>query len=53
MDLDYNLVKNLLESFKGQAGTAGPAGNMLGLMGLSLPRDEDDIEEEEEGDGGR
>ncbi|KAI0381061.1 SGT1-domain-containing protein [Hypomontagnella monticulosa] len=45
VDIDYNLAKNLLESFKSQAGMAGPAGNILGMMGLQLPRDED-----EEGD---
>jgi hypothetical protein len=42
VDIDYNLAKNLLESFKSQAGMAGPAGNLLGLMGMNLPRDEDD-----------
>ncbi|KAK9424926.1 putative SGT1 protein-domain-containing protein [Seiridium unicorne] len=42
VDIDYNLAKNLLESFKGQAGMAGPAGNILGMMGMKLPRDEDD-----------
>ncbi|KAG7284131.1 hypothetical protein NEMBOFW57_010492 [Staphylotrichum longicolle] len=42
VDIDYNLAKNLLESFKSQAGMAGPAGNLLGLMGMSLPRDEED-----------
>lgn len=42
VDLDYNLAKNLLESFKNQAGMAGPAGNLLGLMGVMLPRDEED-----------
>ncbi|KAL0939441.1 ecdysoneless-like protein [Colletotrichum truncatum] len=41
VDIDYNLAKNLLESFKGQAGLPGPAGNILGMMGLQLPRDED------------
>ncbi|KAI4864497.1 SGT1-domain-containing protein [Hypoxylon rubiginosum] len=46
VDIDYNLAKNLLESFKSQAGMAGPAGNILGMMGLQLPRDED----EENGD---
>jgi len=40
VDVDYNLAKNLLESFKSQAGLAGPAGNILGLMGMQLPRDE-------------
>ncbi|KXX78544.1 Protein ecdysoneless [Madurella mycetomatis] len=42
VDIDYNLAKNLLESFKSQAGMAGPAGNLLGLMGITLPRDEED-----------
>ncbi|KAK2770858.1 regulatory factor sgt1 [Colletotrichum kahawae] len=42
IDIDYNLAKNLLESFKGQAGLPGPASNILGMMGLQLPRDEDD-----------
>lgn len=41
VDVDYNLAKNLLESFKGQAGLPGPAGNILGMMGLQLPRDDD------------
>lgn len=45
VDIDYNLAKNLMESFKGQAGMAGPAGNMLGMMGIRLPRDEDEGEE--------
>lgn len=39
--IDYNLAKNLLESFKSQAGMAGPGGNILRSMGLQLPRDED------------
>ncbi|KAL2179440.1 SGT1 protein-domain-containing protein [Thermothelomyces heterothallicus CBS 202.75] len=47
VDIDYNLAKNLLESFKSQAGMAGPAGNLLGLMGMSLPRDEEDSSDEE------
>ncbi|SPO01326.1 related to sgt1 protein [Cephalotrichum gorgonifer] len=47
VDVDYNLVKNLLESFKGQAGLAGPVSNILGMMGMQLPRDEDDGEEHE------
>jgi hypothetical protein len=41
IDIDFNLAKNLLESFKSQAGMAGPGGNLLGLMGMQLPRDED------------
>ncbi|KAJ8121512.1 hypothetical protein ONZ43_g2054 [Nemania bipapillata] len=44
VNIDYNLAKNLLESFKSQAGLAGPAGNLLGMMGVTLPRDEDEEE---------
>lgn len=49
VDIDYNLAKNLLESFKSQAGMAGPAGNILGMMGMQLPRDEDDSDEDQSG----
>ncbi|KND93082.1 Protein SGT1 [Tolypocladium ophioglossoides CBS 100239] len=48
VDIDYNLARNLLESFKSQAGMAGPTGNLLGMMGFQLPRDEDDGHDEEE-----
>ena len=41
-DVNTNLVKNMLESFKSQGGSAGPGGNLMGLMGMHLPRDEDD-----------
>ncbi|KAI5919700.1 SGT1-domain-containing protein [Camillea tinctor] len=51
VDIDYNLAKNLLESFKSQAGLAGPASNILGMMGIQLPRDEDEEGEEGEGEG--
>ena len=44
IDIDFNLAKNLLESFKSQAGMAGPGGNLLGMMGMQLPRDEEDHE---------
>ncbi|KAI0798308.1 SGT1-domain-containing protein [Xylaria sp. FL0064] len=47
IDIDYNLAKNLLESFKSQAGLAGPAGNLMGMMGVKLPRDEDEEQEDE------
>ncbi|OLL25515.1 Protein ecdysoneless [Neolecta irregularis DAH-3] len=43
---DYEIATNILESFKGQAGLPGPAGNMLSRMGLQLPRD--DTEEPDE-----
>ena len=42
LDIDYNLAKNMLESFKSQDGGAGPGGNLLGLMGIHLSRDEGD-----------
>lgn len=42
VDIDYNLAKNILESFKGQVGMAGPVGTMLAGMGIRLPRDEGD-----------
>ena len=41
-NIDVNLARNLLESLKSQAGTAGPGGNMMGMMGFRMPRDEDD-----------
>ncbi|EFX00931.1 regulatory factor [Grosmannia clavigera kw1407] len=52
VDVDYNLVRNLLESFKSQAGMAGPAGNILGMMGLTLPRDDDEAEVGSRGEDG-
>ena len=42
VDVNYNLAKNMLESFDGQGGLAGPGGNLMGMMGLRLPRDETD-----------
>ncbi|KAF5692135.1 sgt1 [Fusarium circinatum] len=52
VDIDYNLAKNLLESFKSQAGMAGPTGNLLGMMGFQLPRDEEDENEKEDEEAG-
>ncbi|KUI72030.1 hypothetical protein VM1G_07928 [Cytospora mali] len=46
VDIDYNLAKNLLESFKSQAGMVGPVGTMLADMGLQLPRDESEEDED-------
>ncbi|ORX92838.1 SGT1-domain-containing protein [Basidiobolus meristosporus CBS 931.73] len=40
VDVDFNLVQNLLESFKSQQGLPGPVGNILNSMGLNLPRDD-------------
>ena len=51
IDLDYHLAKNLLESFKSQAGMAGPGGNLMGLMGVQMPLDKDDCDDTAGGDG--
>lgn len=37
---NVNLVKNLLESLHSQAGMPGPAGNLLGMMGMQMPPDD-------------
>lgn len=40
--LDYNLIRNFLESFKSQSGLSGPVGSLAGRLqpGWTLPRDE-------------
>jgi hypothetical protein len=48
---DYNLADNMLKAFKGQAGMAGPAGNMMKAMGVQFPRDADDEIKNVEGGG--
>ncbi|KAI1105395.1 SGT1-domain-containing protein [Jackrogersella minutella] len=45
INIDYNLAKNMLESFKNEFGLPGPASNILRMMGMQLPRDEEDDEE--------
>lgn len=42
-DMDVDLLKNMLEAFKGQAGTSGPAGNLMEMLGVKMPRDEGDF----------
>ena len=41
-NIDYNLIKNFLESFKSQAGLSGPVSNLAGRLqpGWGLPRDD-------------
>ncbi|KAJ9603647.1 hypothetical protein H2200_011833 [Cladophialophora chaetospira] len=51
-EIDVNLARNLLESLKAQAGTAGPGGNLMGMMGLKMPRDENDSDEDDDGQPG-
>ncbi|KAF9452554.1 SGT1-domain-containing protein [Macrolepiota fuliginosa MF-IS2] len=40
--MDYNLIKNFLESFKSQAGLSGPVSSLAGRLepGFQLPRDD-------------
>ncbi|KIY51330.1 SGT1-domain-containing protein [Fistulina hepatica ATCC 64428] len=40
--IDYNLIKNFLESFKSQAGLSGPVSSLAGRLqpGWQLPRDD-------------
>lgn len=40
VDVDVNLVKNLLDSFSSQQGLPGPTSNLLGVMGVQLPKDD-------------
>jgi SGT1 protein len=42
-NVDVILAKNLLESLKSQAGTSGPGGNLIGLMGLRIPKEEQEV----------
>ena len=37
VDLDLNAVEGLLASFHNQQGLPGPASNLAGLLGISLP----------------
>nr|ABC68262.1 SGT1 protein-like [Saussurea involucrata] len=41
VDVDVNLAKSFLGSFSSQEGLPGPASNLLGLMGLQLPQDDE------------
>lgn len=37
-NVDINLARNLLESLRSQGGGAGPGSNLLGLMGMQVPK---------------
>jgi hypothetical protein len=51
-EININLAKNLLESLKSQAGTSGPGGNLMSMMGFQMPRDEPDDDEDVAGPSG-
>lgn len=40
VDIDHNLAKHLLESFQSQGGNSGPGSNLMGMLGVQLPRNE-------------
>lgn len=44
VDVQLNLVKNVLESFKSQQGLPGPVGNLLSQFGFVLPGDNEEQE---------
>ncbi|CAO3596978.1 unnamed protein product [Absidia cylindrospora] len=46
VDVQLNLIQNVLESFKGQQGLPGPAGNLLRQFNIALPVDKDDDDDE-------
>ena len=52
LDEDYNLVANMLRSFGGQAGAAGPAGDMMGMLGVRMPRDDGESDDDNDDEGG-
>lgn len=43
VDVNYNLAKNFLASVNAQQGASGPVSNIMGALGISVPRDEDDL----------
>lgn len=38
VDIDVNLMQNLLESFDAQQGLSGPMSNIIGSLGMDLPK---------------
>ncbi|GES93477.1 protein ecdysoneless homolog [Rhizophagus clarus] len=47
VDINLNLVKNLLESFKSQEGLPGPVSNIFNRLGNVIPKDEEDKSDEQ------
>lgn len=39
VDVNFNLLKNVLDSYSAQQGLAGPVSNILGSLGIQLPDD--------------
>eukprot|EP00116_Pleurobrachia_bachei_P003072 sb/3463334/ len=43
LDIDFNLVSNILNSFSADSGLDGPASSVLASLGVRLPRNEDNF----------
>ena len=43
LDIDFNLVKNFLESVSSQEELTGPVSNLLTSIGISLPPNSDSL----------
>jgi hypothetical protein len=46
VDVDLNLVSNILDSFASQCGEPGPASNILQTMGIQLPLEADNSDDD-------
>ena len=42
VDVDFNLIKNLLESYTSQEGGAGPTSNILQSFGVHIPEQDNE-----------
>ena len=42
VDIDFNLVSNILESYASQCGDPGPASTILHTLGIQLPSTDND-----------
>ncbi|KAL9609582.1 MAG: hypothetical protein Q9167_005655 [Letrouitia subvulpina] len=45
VNINHHLAQNLLESFSSQGGLAGPGGNLMGMLGIHMPRNESPAED--------
>ncbi|CAO3633849.1 unnamed protein product [Cunninghamella echinulata] len=48
VNVELNLIENVLQSFKGQQGLPGPAGNLLKQFGIALPVDHEENDDDDE-----
>lgn len=45
VNINHHLAQSLLESFSSQGGLAGPGGNLMGMLGIRMPRNESQAED--------